>query len=139
MSDISSVAPHFHSLEIPLSDLELLKAGEKLRVVTSTTAGHDHEVDLVYEKKTTKSGKIQEVGKCCYLMHHRFVQSSQSNNWATATCLTTRCHCQLSQPVVSTLTCFISSPLGLVGCPYNLVYIALHAWYIQNYMYATFS
>ena len=44
-------APHVHTIEMTMSDVEHLKAGKYLKVTTSTDAGHNHQLVLEYNKK----------------------------------------------------------------------------------------
>lgn len=43
-------APHVHTVELTMSDVEQLKAGKYVKVATSTNAGHSHQLVLEQQK-----------------------------------------------------------------------------------------
>jgi len=42
--------PHFHSVDLSESEIKQLKEGETIKVLTSETAGHEHELEIAYRK-----------------------------------------------------------------------------------------
>lgn len=42
---------HLHTLELTSSEVAELKSGKRVTVVTSTNAGHNHEMTLYYNAK----------------------------------------------------------------------------------------
>lgn len=51
MSDKMPPDVHLHTFEMTLSEIELVKTGKIATVVTSTNGGHNHELQIYYNKK----------------------------------------------------------------------------------------
>lgn len=48
LGDKSAAGPHHHTVDITESEIKRLKRGERVTVLTSSSAGHDHEITLEY-------------------------------------------------------------------------------------------
>ena len=51
MGTVSPPGPHMHTMEVTMSDINAMKAGKSIKVVTSTNGGHNHEIEIEYNKK----------------------------------------------------------------------------------------
>lgn len=46
--DGGTYGPHYHTIDLTTSDIRELKAGKIITVLTSSSIGHTHEIDLIF-------------------------------------------------------------------------------------------
>ena len=75
--DGGAAGPHYHTLVLSTSDLKELKAkGQAMTLVTSTAAGHDHEIVIRYHRKPTFAGRNNfEYCKFRYRFGYRYSEA----------------------------------------------------------------
>ena len=66
--DKTAAGPHHHTVDLTESQIRLLKSGTRVTALTSSDAGHDHEVTLEYrvakyETKTVEHRKFTVFNK----------------------------------------------------------------------------
>ena len=55
MSTRTSVSTHVHSFELTSSEIDTLKSGKNVKVITSQNSGHSHTIEIMYNTKWNTS------------------------------------------------------------------------------------
>ena len=51
MSDKTPPDAHLHTVELTMSEIDCMKSGKQVTVLTSSNGGHNHELKLYYNTK----------------------------------------------------------------------------------------